>query len=198
MRSSSTSDPRRARRARSALRFPPTAFESRGREPGQSAGGSLERPPGTARPIEILILRDPRESARKCSLTPLRGLERIRFASYDPARRLDAGGRILLHPEGRLLTPADAGRDLLLVDCSWRRVDRLLSTVAGELVPRRLPALRTAYPRASKQFADPAAGLASVEALYAALWILGERRPELLASYRWREQFLAANPQLAG
>jgi pre-rRNA-processing protein TSR3 len=161
-----------------------------GEPPGQGTG--------TERAIDVLILRDPRESARKCSLTPLRGRERIRFASYDPARRVEAGGRILLHPEGELLTAADAGRDLLLVDCAWRRVERLLSTVDGELVRRRLPPLRTAYPRASKLFEDPAAGLASVEALYAALWILGEPRPELLAGYRWREQFLAENPLLAG
>ena len=33
--------------------------------------------------------------------------------------------------------------------------------------------------------------------LGAALALLGERRPELLEAYRWREAFLAANPSLA-
>jgi pre-rRNA-processing protein TSR3 len=144
-------------------------------------------------PVDVLILRDPRESARKCSLTPLRGLPGITFATYDRDRRLEAGGRILLHPEGELLTPDDPGRGLLLVDCAWRRVDQLLGTVDGELVRRRLPPLETAYPRSSKVFQDPDRGLASVEALYAALLILGDERPELLEGYRWADEFLRLN-----
>jgi pre-rRNA-processing protein TSR3 len=147
--------------------------------------------------VHVLIVRDPRESARKCSLTPLVGRERIDFVGYRPDRRVPAPGRTLLHPAGELLTVADAGRDVLLVDCAWRRLDQVLATIEGQLVHRRLPALRTAYPRASKLFADPPGGLASVEALYAALAILGERREELLDGYRWRAQFLELNPLLA-
>jgi pre-rRNA-processing protein TSR3 len=148
-------------------------------------------------PCEVLILRDPRESAAKCSLTPLRGLPRIRFERWEPARTYAVGRRLVLHPEGEPLVPGDAGEDLLLVDCAWRRLPRLLASVEGELLPRRLPTLVTAYPRRSRLFEDPERGLASVEALYAALAILGEPRPELLESYRWREAFLAANPGLA-
>lgn len=146
--------------------------------------------------MDILILRDPRESLAKCSLTPLRGLPGVRFVNYDRERRLAAGARVLLHPEGAELTPADRGRDLLLIDCSWRRVPQLLATVEGELLHRRLPPLATAYPRRSKTFEDPAAGLASVEALYAACALLGEPRPDFLHAYRWAEAFLAANPGL--
>ena len=69
--------------------------------------------------MDILILRDPRESAAKCSLTPLRGLPGVRFAEYHPERRLDAGERVLLHPDGELLSSADRGRDLLLIDCAF-------------------------------------------------------------------------------
>jgi len=76
-------------------------------------------------------------------------------------------------------------------------VPQVLRTLEGELALRRLPPLESAYPRRSKLFEDPAGGLASVEALYAALAILGEPRPELLDGYRWRERFLAANPGLA-
>ena len=146
---------------------------------------------------DVLILRDPRESVKKCSLTPLRGLPGIRFERWDHERRYAVGRRLVLHPEGELLGPADEGLDLLLVDCAWRRMPGMLATVDGELLPRRLPPLVTAYPRRSKLFEDPERGLASVEALYAALALLGERRPELLAAYRWREAFLAANPSLA-
>lgn len=145
---------------------------------------------------QILILRDPRESLQKCSLTPLRGLSGIRFVDYAPERRIDAGGRVLLHTEGELLGPADAGRGLFVIDCSWRRVASLARTVDGEPVRRRLPPLQTAYPRRSTTFEDPTEGLASIEALYAALALMGVPRPDLLAAYRWSDEFLRLNRDL--
>jgi len=146
--------------------------------------------------MDVLILRDPRESVAKCSLTPLRGRPGVRFVEYAPDRRVESGGRILLHPDGDELRPADRGPGLLLIDCAWRRVPMLLRTVEGPLLPRRLPPLVTAYPRRSKTFADPTRGLASIEALYAAAWILGAPRPDFLEGYRWREAFLEANREL--
>jgi pre-rRNA-processing protein TSR3 len=147
--------------------------------------------------IDVLILRDPRESAAKCSLTPLRGMPRIQFQRWQIERRFEVGRRILLHPDGEVLSAADAGPGLLLIDCAWRRLPRILASVDGELVTRRLPPFSSAYPRKSKLFEDPAGGLASVEALYAALALLGDPRPELLGGYRWREAFMQANPSLA-
>jgi pre-rRNA-processing protein TSR3 len=148
-------------------------------------------------PLDVLILRDPREAVQRCSLTPLRGRPGFRFVRYEPELELDAAGRVLLHPEGEPLSADDAGAGLLLVDCSWRRVDSLLRTVRGDPPRRRLPELRTAYPRKSRTFPDPARGLASIEALYAAVAILWGPRPDLLEGYRWAEEFLAANPELA-
>ncbi len=146
---------------------------------------------------DVLILRDPRESVQKCSLTPLRGREDVEFLKYDPNRRYDAAGRILLHHEGELLSEADVGRGLFLVDSSWRRLPKLLDRVDGEPVRRSLPPLFTAYPRKSQVFEDPERGLASIEALYAAVHILHGPRPELLEGYRWAEEFLRLNPSLA-
>ena len=143
--------------------------------------------------MDLLILRDPKESLAKCSLTPLRGLDGVRFVDYHPDRRLDADGRVLLDPDGEPLTEEDRGRDLFLIDCAWRRVPKLARTVDGVLLRRRLPALVTAYPRKSKTFEDPERGLASVEALYAASVLLGAPRPELLEAYRWRDAFLERN-----
>jgi pre-rRNA-processing protein TSR3 len=146
--------------------------------------------------LDVFILRDPRESAKKCSLTPLRGVRGIRFVSYDRDRRVVAGRRILLDPDGEELRAGDRGLPLLLIDCAWRRVPELRATIDGELLPRRLPPLVTAYPRKSKIFADPERGLASIEALYAALALLGDPRPELLAQYRWAREFVTRNPAL--
>ena len=118
---------------------------------------------------------------------------------YNSERRVQVGKRVLLHAEGPLMSPGDleeAVDGLLLIDCSWRRVSKLMRTVEGEAVARRLPALRTAYPRKSRTFVDPEEGLASVEALVAALSLLGRPRPEFLDAYRWRERFLELNPGL--
>lgn len=146
--------------------------------------------------LDVLILRDPRESTKKCSLTPLRGTPGVRFVSYEPDRHVACGRRVLLHPEGEEITQADRGKPLLLIDCAWRRLPQLLATADGEFEHRRLPKLATAYPRHSKLFEDPGDGLASIEALYAALALLGEVHPELLASYRWKDAFLRQNPTL--
>jgi pre-rRNA-processing protein TSR3 len=148
------------------------------------------------RELDVLIYRDPRESVKKCSLTPLRGRSGLRFISYQREQRVDVGRRILLHPDGEEITASDAHQPLLLVDCSWRRVPQMLAMLDGELLPRRLPKLLTAYPRQSKLFADPASGLASIEALYAALALLGDPLPDLLLRYRWADEFLALNPEL--
>ncbi len=147
--------------------------------------------------MDVLVVRDMRESPKKCSLRGLHHTEGVRFVRYNPDRRVEAGHRILLHPDGEELRARDAGSGLLLLDCSWRRVDLLLGTVDGDLVRRRLPPLVTAYPRRSRVAEDPSTGLASVEALYAALVLLGEPRPDLLEGYRWREEFLRANPDLS-
>lgn len=141
-------------------------------------------------------MRDPKEPARKCSLTPLRGMPGVRFVSLRGGKRVDAGRRVWLHPEGELLSAADRGSDLLLIDCAWRKLPALSKAVSGELSKRRLPRLESAYPRKSKIAVDPEQGLASVEALYAAIALLDRPRPELLARYPWAEAFLAANPSL--
>jgi pre-rRNA-processing protein TSR3 len=147
---------------------------------------------------DVLILRDPREARRKCSLTPLRGVPGIRFVAYRRDRRVDAAGRVLLHPDGEVLSERDRGKAVLLVDCTWRHLPQLLGTLEGAPVRRRLPGLATAYPRSSKLGVDPAGGLASIEALYAALVYMGGEAFDLRSTYRWADEFLARNPSLAG
>ncbi|HEX9793118.1 MAG TPA: hypothetical protein VGC54_03965 [Planctomycetota bacterium] len=147
----------------------------------------------------MILLRLDKESPNKCSLTPLR--ERSELPIRWIHARLEVvhevGEVTLLHPDGELLGTADAVRPLLLVDCSWRDLPRVLRRVHGDLHPRRLPeGLRTAYPRRSKIFTDPAAGLASVEALHAAQCLLGRRDDSLLDGYRWREDWLSRNAGL--
>ena len=63
--------------------------------------------------------------------------------------------------------------------------------MTGDPIKRSIPGgLRTAYPRVSKVFDDPAGGLASIEALYVARKLLGDDDPLLLHGYHWKDEFL--------
>lgn len=143
-------------------------------------------------PVLILVRRG--EDPRQCSVRPLRGTPGLEFRSY-PLRHTkpDLTRHLLLAPDGPPLTSADAGRPLLLLDASWRqalRMQRAIGPVETRSIP---PGWQTAYPRKSKNHADPETGLATIEALYAALCILGHRDEALLRFYPWREKFIALN-----
>lgn len=147
--------------------------------------------------MRIVILRDPKESAKKCSLTPLRGKPGIEFIPFDPKLVYDLGPATLLDPAGTPLSPADASLPLVVLDSSWRNLPKLRRSLRGEIFPRSIPkGFVTAYPRKSKSFADPSNGLASVEALFAAAAVLGQSRKDFLTEYRWAGSFLEANRHL--
>ena len=58
---------------------------------------------------------------------------------------------------------------------------------------RSLPSLTTAYPRHSKINDDPGVGLATIEAIYAALTIMKKDTRGILDAYHWRDRFLELN-----
>jgi pre-rRNA-processing protein TSR3 len=62
-------------------------------------------------------------------------------------------------------------------------------------LPRRsLPkGFQTAYPRRQLDCPDPSQGLASIEALYIAFFLLGRECDFLLDGYYWKELFLQRN-----
>lgn len=103
---------------------------------------------------------------------------------------------ILLEVGAPVLSATDAGRRLLLLDGNWKHVEFLRSRVVGTPIARSLPTIETAYPRRNRDGLDPQVGLASVEALYLALKILGQDDVSLLAEYHWREEFLRRVDQL--
>lgn len=80
-----------------------------------------------------------------------------------------------------------------MLDGTWRLVDSLAPRVA-EVPPRRLPPVLTAYPRTSKMHSDPDGGLATIEAVYTALWLMGRDTAGLLSRYPWADEFLELNP----
>jgi pre-rRNA-processing protein TSR3 len=137
----------------------------------------------------ISIIRHPKERRSKCSLTPLEGRADITFHKAREGWSFDMSGFTVLALGAPELSVADAGRPLLLLDSTWRLLPQLEVCLEGEGVRRTLPPVATAYPRVSKIAEDPHGGLASVEALYLAKLLIGERDDSLLGAYYWRESF---------
>lgn len=139
-----------------------------------------------------VIIRHPKERKSKCSLEPLRNRSDLLFLVASPELRFDATGYILLDVDAPPLTAEDGIFPLLLLDSTWRLLPQLQSCVQGNPMARSLPAgIKTAYPRRSKVSADPEAGLASVEALYAARLLQGRSTLDLLDHYHWKSAFLS-------
>lgn len=140
--------------------------------------------------FQTVVIRHPKERRSKCSLTPLEGREDIEFFRARPGWSLDASEQTVLGLDAPVLSEADAERPLILLDSTWRLLPQLEACLSGAGVRRSLPWVPTAYPRISKVMADPLGGLASVEALFFARLLLGQRDDSLLESYYWREAFL--------
>ena len=145
--------------------------------------------------VPISVIRHPKERRSKCSLTPLEGRADIDFFRARPNWSFDMTGFTVLALGAPELSPEDAGRPLLLLDSTWRLLPQIEACLYGQGVRRTLPAVPTAYPRISKIAEDPMGGLASVEALFLAKLLLGERDDALLADYYWRDEFLQSLKQ---
>src|SRR5438309_1403608 len=142
--------------------------------------------------LPTVIVRHPKENPRKCSILPLRGRDDIVWLQYPPARRPPLDNYVRLAAEGPPLTLADQDKGILLLDGSWRWAEAMTRTFA-DVPPRSLRGYHTAYPRVSKQGTDPDNGLASVEALYLAYYLLQRPTEGLLDAYHWTKEFLDLN-----
>lgn len=142
-----------------------------------------------------IIVVHPKEKRSKCSVEPLRGSEGIVFWKF-PQRgeeRLDQYVRLGFG--GPILSQDDQDSGLLLLDGTWRLAEKMEPDYE-EVPVRSLLSWETAYPRVSKLFDDPLAGLATVEALYAALLQMGHPTEGILDHYHWKDRFLQRNASL--
>lgn len=142
-----------------------------------------------------IVVVHPRERRSKCSVNHLRGRAGFLFRKY-PARDgepLDAYVRLGFG--GPIVGPDDADCGLLVLDGTWRWAERMERDYA-EVPVRSLPAVATAYPRVSATYEDPAGGLATIEAIYAAYRLLGRETDGLLDEYHWMAEFLERNREL--
>lgn len=146
--------------------------------------------------LPTVIIVHPKERRSKCTVARLRGDPRFIFCK-SPRRPADLSQYVRLGLDGPVLSAADADRGLLVLDGTWRWVEGMTQHVA-EVPVRTLPSLETAYPRVSKTFDDPIHGLATIEAVYAALAILGRDVAGLLDEYPWSGAFLLQNADVLG
>ena len=145
-------------------------------------------------PPTIIVIH-PKEKRSKCTVEPLRGRAGFVFWKFPRVGPEPLEEYVRLGLGGPVLSAADAGRGLLVLDGTWRLAGAMEPAFAGVPV-RTLPAgWKTAYPRKSKLFEDPLGGLATVEAIYAAYTILGRDTAGLLAAYHWAGEFVALNAE---
>lgn len=142
--------------------------------------------------LPTIIVVHPKERKSKCTVQSLRTHDDFifwKFPRKEPDRlpqyiRLGMGG-----PE---ISAADAASGLLVLDGTWRLAEKM-EPAYEELPVRSLPDWKTAYPRVSKQFDDPSAGLATIEAIFIAYHLMGYETEGLLNGYYWAEEFLRQN-----
>lgn len=155
---------------------------------------TVSNSPSIAIPPTVIVVH-PRERRSKCSVEPLRSRQEFIFTTYPNPVPVELSNYVRLGIGGPIISPADADRGLLLLDGTWRWAAKM-EAAYEHMTVRSLPVIQTAYPRKSEVFEDPAEGLATIEALYAAMKLLGRDTSGLLDQYYWKERFLELNSWL--
>lgn len=147
--------------------------------------------------LPTIILRHRKENLKKCSLRGLESREDCLFYTYPKKLPDDLHGYVLITMEGKELSCEDRDKGLYLLDSTWKYEKVMRKTVPETVEARSLPpGFRTAYPRKQTACDDPETGLATVEALYIARYIVGQPTDGLLDQYHWKEAFLSLNKDL--
>lgn len=146
--------------------------------------------------LPTICVVHPREKRRKCTLQPLRGREGFVFWNFPRRGALPLDSYLRLGIGGQPLTPKFQAYGLLVLDGTWKLAQRMERDFASVPLVSLDPDWRTAYPRSSKVAEDPAAGLATIEAVFAAYVQLGLPSLDLLNAYHWRSEFLDRNRDL--
>jgi pre-rRNA-processing protein TSR3 len=138
--------------------------------------------------ISLYAYRDNSCDPRKCTV---KKLERAGFLKIFTKVAQIPRNTLLLDPTAeQALSPADRFvKSLTVLDCSWVVLDT--GAISSWRIRRALPFLVAANP---VNFGKPCT-LSSVEALAAALYIMGEkeRAGEILAKVSWGIRFLEVN-----
>ena len=140
--------------------------------------------------ISLYAFRDNSCDPRKCTV---KKLERAGFLKIFQKLGQIPRSTLILDPTAeQALSPADRFvKSLTVLDCSWEVLDT--GAISSWRIRRALPFLMAANP---VNFGKPCK-LSSVEAVAAALYIMGEqeRAGELLSKVNWGIRFLEVNKE---
>ena len=140
--------------------------------------------------IPLYAFRDNSCDPRKCTV---KKLERAGFLKIFQKLGQIPRSTLILDPTAeQALSPADRFvKSLTVLDCSWEVLDT--GAISSWRIRRALPFLMAANP---VNFGKPCK-LSSVEAVAAALYIMGEqeRAGELLSKVNWGIRFLEVNKE---
>ncbi|HEX3000946.1 MAG TPA: DUF367 family protein [Methanoregula sp.] len=140
--------------------------------------------------IPLYAFRDNSCDPRKCTV---KKLERAGFLKIFQKLQQIPRNTLILDPTAeQALSPADRFvKSLTVLDCSWEVLDT--GAISSWRIRRALPFLMAANP---VNFGKPCK-LSSVEAVAAALFIMGEkeRAGELLSKVNWGIRFLEVNKE---
>jgi len=148
-------------------------------------------------PIFFDIMRLVVYNARECDPKRCTAMRLHRVGKIQMVYKLSdlPAGAILLDPLAQqALSKADITiareRGIVALDCSWKQIEQI-TRFRRRMVPRSLPYLVAANPT---YYGRPTI-LSTVEALSAALFILGdqERAEEILKIFKWGPTFLELN-----
>ena len=143
-----------------------------------------------------LIWRHARENLKKCSLKGLETREDLCFVKYPKPLVFNPNDYLVLEVGAPVLSEKDQGKNLLLLDGTWSYAAKMRKKLPL-MEARSLPShFVTAYPRKQTGCLEPEKGLATVEALFLAYYLMGKNPEGLLAHYYWKDLFLEKNQLL--
>lgn len=147
--------------------------------------------------LSTIVLRHRKENLKKCSLRNLEQRKDFIFYRYPLLELPSLNEYVMLTLDAPILSERDQDKGLLIIDGTWRYAEKMCRFVEQKepkIIKRSLPQyFKTAYPRSQEDCSDPQRGLASLEAVFIAYWILKRETKGLLDHYHWKELFLAAN-----
>lgn len=142
--------------------------------------------------IRLFAVMEHQDDPKKCTAAKL-----VRFGELKEAKAIAKipRGSIVLDPEGEKALSAEdreaaAIHGILVLDCSWERLNRFPRVKSG-LKHRGLPFLLAANPT---NFGK-AQKLSSAEALAASLYILGDKghAERIMSKFKWGSVFIDIN-----
>ena len=140
----------------------------------------------------ITIIKDYKESEKKCSIIHLKGKKGFEFLDRRKFDEYDFSGFTLLHPNGKPIDKLDKNAKILLVDSNWRKAKKMYNRLEQKFnLPKiSVNGFKSAYPWKAGR---PENGLCSIEVLWVLKLLAGQRDDRLLENYRWKKEFLELN-----